>query len=87
MAQRFSAVAWNTIGRGSGFDSRCMHAFLFVFFCRKFKFLANCSTILNEGQRPCLERRSRRSLGLSRAEGPVGHVRRILGTLGEYWTR
>ena len=55
-----------------------MHACFFCFFCRKFKFLANCSTILSEGQRPCLERRSRRSLGLSRAEGPVGHVRRIL---------
>ena len=81
MAQRFSAVAWNTIGRGSILTA-CM-LFLVVFFPENLSFslIARLFLVRARGPAwPCLERRSRRSLGLS---GPKAR----LGTLGEYWAR
>ena len=53
-----------------GFDSLCSHIFLFFLF-KNLSFLASYDTLDDpcEGQRPCLERPSRRSI--ARAEGPV----------------
>ena len=70
MAQWYSTVASNAIVQGSilGISIFCS------FFLHKTSVFISCyvfsSKILSEGQRPCLERLSRRSLGLPRAEGP-----------------